>query len=298
LLASLVDAGLAVRTEHAGTTTYAAISPDVAIAGLVSGQVDAARRAEHAVPELMSQFWAARPTDSRNFVDIVTDRDSVLDRWYQLQRAAQHEVRGFDCPPYFADPVEPDPLELERLSEGVEYRVIYTDEVLQVPGRWHDLEAGIAAGEQARVAPQLPVKLTIFDDFAATLPMVGGSPVRDIDGAASSGGTSVRSVVVVHRSPMLDSLAALFEAYWQQAVPLVVGEGGVWTGAPAADNEEEERLVRLLAAGFGNDAIQRAMGLSASAVQRRVHELMERLGAKTRFQAGLMLGRISADHRS
>jgi DNA-binding NarL/FixJ family response regulator len=72
----------------------------------------------------------------------------------------------------------------------------------------------------------------------------------------------------------------------------------VWTGAHAADDPEEERLVRLLSAGFGNDAIQRAMGLSASTVQRRVHELLERLGAKTRFQAGLMLGRMSADHRS
>ena len=72
----------------------------------------------------------------------------------------------------------------------------------------------------------------------------------------------------------------------------------MWTGARAADDPEEERLVRLLAAGFGNDAIQRAMGLSASTVQRRVRELMERLGAKTRFQTGLMLGRMSAGHRS
>src|SRR5215510_8168668 len=105
-----------------------------------------------------------------------------------------------------ADPMEPDPLELERLAAGVAYRVIYAEEVLQVPGRWHDLEAGIAAGEQARVAPHLPVKLTLFDDFAATLPMAD---------TAAGNGTAARSVVVVHRSPMLDSLAALFEAYWQ-----------------------------------------------------------------------------------
>lgn len=298
VLASLVDAGLAVRTEHAGTTTYAAIAPDVAIAGLVRGRVDAARRAERAVPELMSEFWAARHADSRNFVDVVTDQDSIMDRWYQLQRATRYEVRGFDCPPYFADPMEPDPQELERLAAGVAYRVIYAEEVLQVPGRWHDLEAGIAAGEQARVAPHLPVKLTLFDDFAATLPMADSSPPGGAGGATAGGGAAARSVIVVHRSPMLDSLAALFEAYWQQALPLVAGEGRVWTGAPAADDPEEERLVRLLAAGFGNDSIQRAMGLSASTVQRRVHELMERLGAKTRFQAGLMLGRMSADNRS
>lgn len=284
VLTSLVDAGLAVRTEHNGDPAYAAISPDVAIAGLVRGRVDAARRAEHAVPELMSTFWAARHAESRDFVDVVTDQDSIMDRWYQLQRAARRQVRGFDCPPYFADPVEPDPLELERLAEGVAYRVIYAEEVLRVPGRWHDLEAGIEAGEQARVVPHLPVKLTLFDDFAATLPMAD---------MAAGDGTAARSVVVVHRSPMLDSLAALFEAYWQQAVPLVMARG-VPTTANPAEAADDERLIRLLAAGFGNDAIQRALGLSASTVQRRVHELMQRLGAKTRFQAGLMLGRMSA----
>jgi DNA-binding CsgD family transcriptional regulator len=179
----------------------------------------------------------------------------------------------------------------------VAYRVIYADEVLRVPGRWHDLEAGIAAGEQARVAPKLPVKLTLFDDFAATLPMADVSAPGG-PGATAGGGAGARSVIVVHRSPMLDSLAALFEAYWQQAVPLVAGAGHVWTDASATADPEEERLVRLLAAGFGNDAIQRAMGLSASTVQRRVHELLQRLGAKTRFQAGLMLGRMSAADRS
>jgi hypothetical protein len=59
--------------------------------------------AERAVPPLMSEFWAARHADSRNFVDVVTDQDSIMDRWYQLQRATRYEVRGFDCPPYFAE---------------------------------------------------------------------------------------------------------------------------------------------------------------------------------------------------
>jgi DNA-binding CsgD family transcriptional regulator len=284
VLASLVDAGLAVRT---GTDSYAAISPDVAIAGLVRGRVDAARRVEYVVPELMATFWEGRQADSRDFVDVVTDQDSIIDRWYQLQRAARQQVRGFDCPPYFADPVEPDPLELERLAQGVSYRVIYADEVLQVPGRWRDLEAGISAGEQARVIHRLPVKLTLFDDFAATLPMTDG-PALD--------GTMSKAVIVVHRSPMLDSLSALFESYWEQAVPLAFGSDGVPVTARSDEAVEETRLVRLLAAGFGNDHIQRVLGVSASTVQRRVHELMARLGAKTRFQAGLMLGRRSAGH--
>ncbi len=281
LLGGLVSLGLAVQADEGGTT-YAAISPDVAVGGLVRARIDAARNAEQSVPDLMAAFWRGRPARSGDFMDVVTDEHSITDRWYQLQRAAQREVRGFDCPPYFADPTDPDPIELERLRDGVAYRVIYADEVLQTPGRWQDIEAGVSAGEQARVMPRLPVKLTLFDDFAATLPVTG----------RAGAGAESKSVVVVHRSPMLDALSALFEAYWDRALPLAPGAAGMASSAAPAAVPDDVRLVRLLAAGFGNDAIQRALGVSASTVQRRVHELMERLGARTRFQAGLLLGRM------
>jgi DNA-binding NarL/FixJ family response regulator len=43
----------------------------------------------------------------------------------------------------------------------------------------------------------------------------------------------------------------------------------------------------LLAAGFKDDAIARQLALSSRTVGRRVAELMESLGARTRFQAGI-----------
>ncbi len=284
-LSGLVDLGFAVKADHEGTA-YAAISPDVAVAGLVRTRISAARIAEYGVPELMTKFWRGRPAQSRDFLDIVTDEHSITQRWYQLQEAAEREVRGFDCPPYFANPTDPDPMELKRLAAGVSYRVIYAEEVLRAPGRWRDLEVGISAGEQARVVQHLPAKLTLFDDLAATLPLIGRPGAAD---------DASKAVAVVHRSPMLDALSALFEAYWDQAVPLVLNAAGVPTKAAHMPSLDDARLIRLLAAGFGNDAIQRALGVSASTIQRRIHELMERLGAKTRFQAGLILGQMSAN---
>jgi hypothetical protein len=284
-LSGLVELGFAVKADREGTA-YAAISPDVAVAGLMRTRINAARSAEHAVPELMTEFWRGRSAPSRDFVDVVTDEHSITQRWYQLQAAAEHEVRGFDCPPYFADPTDPDPMELKRLAAGVSYRVIYAEEVLRAPGRWRDIEAGISAGEQARVVQRLPAKLTIFDDLAATLPLIG---------RPGTGDDASKAVVVVHRSPMLDALSALFEAYWNQAVPLILNAEGAPAKAAQLPSMDDDRLIRLLTAGFGNDAIQRALGVSASTVQRRIHELMERLGAKTRFQAGLILGQMSAN---
>jgi DNA-binding NarL/FixJ family response regulator len=75
------------------------------------------------------------------------------------------------------------------------------------------------------------------------------------------------------------------------AVPLVVTPAGEPAPAPGEVSPEETRLIRLLAAGLGDDAIRRALGVSPSTVHRRIHDLMRRLGATTRFQAGLQIAR-------
>jgi hypothetical protein len=272
VIASLVELGLA--TQLAGSPAlYTAIAPDVAIEGLARVRIDDARRVTQAIPALMDRFWRSLgDTGSVDFIEIVTSESTIVPRWRQLGNAVSKELRAFDCPPYFSDPLEPDSVELQRLADGISYRVIYAQNVVEVPGRWADLEAGIIAGEQARVLPDLPAKLTLFDDFAATLSM----PVGAAGGVA---------VIVVHRSPLLDALSALFEAYWQRAIPLGLDE------APSPPTRDDQ-LIRLLTAGLGDDAIQRALGVSASTVHRRVRALMHGLDARTRFQAGFQLGRL------
>ena len=79
-------------------------------------------------------------------------------------------------------------------------------------------------------------------------------------------------------------------------MPIVIGADGALGGEPPAQSAaDEDRLIRLLAAGLGDNAIQRALGVSASTVQRRVRGLMTRLGATSRFQAGLLIGRMKPD---
>jgi DNA-binding CsgD family transcriptional regulator len=278
VLRRLAEAGLITESASGSDPSYAAIAPDAAIPGLVRARVEQARRAEQAVPALMAAFWAGHHADSHQFIDVVDDPDTIVERWQQMQRAVCTQVRALDCPPYFGDPVEPDPVELERLRDGIAYRVIYAEEVLRAPGRWADIEAGIGVGEQAKLVPELPAKLTLFDDFAASLPINphAGRPT---------------AVAIVHPSPLLDCFAALFEMYWSMAVPLVVPPAGEPAPAPGEVSPEQTRLIRLLAAGLGDDAIRRALGVSPSTAHRRIHELMRRLGATTRFQAGLQIGR-------
>jgi len=54
------------------------------------------------------------------------------------------------------------------------------------------------------------------------------------------------------------------------------------------------QLVRLLAAGLGDSAIQRALGVSASTVHRRVRALMSGLVCADPLPGGFQLGRTAA----
>lgn len=49
----------------------------------------------------------------------------------------------------------------------------------------------------------------------------------------------------------------------------------------------DPRLLTMLSAGLKDEAIARQLAVSSRTVGRRVAELMDALGARTRFQAGL-----------
>ena len=88
----------------------------------------------------------------------------------------------------------------------------------------------------------------------------------------------VDSALVVHPCALLDALTEMFTLLWDQAVPVV---------AAAGQDQLDARMMTLLAAGFKDDAIARQLTLSSRTVGRRVAELMDMLGARTRFQAGV-----------
>ena len=84
------------------------------------------------------------------------------------------------------------------------------------------------------------------------------------------------------RAPALVALVrALFEEYWAQAVPLPLAAGA------ATDSSDEFRSVLdLLQMGMKDESIARQLGVSLRTVRRRIADLMDDLGASTRFQAG------------
>jgi len=59
---------------------------------------------------------------------------------------------------------------------------------------------------------------------------------------------------------------------------------------PAAASADD-RLLSLLATGLKDEAIARQLGVSLRTVHRRTSGLSESLGARTRFQAGVLAER-------
>jgi hypothetical protein len=116
--------------------------------------------------------------------------------------------------------------------------------------------------------------MLLVDDELAMLPTQTG---RTLD----------QGLLLVRRGALLDALSNLFEAVWVTALPLTM------TADPEPGGTDET-LVALLAAGLGDQAVARHLGIGLRTVQRRIQELMQSLHVATRFQAGVAVGRALA----
>jgi DNA-binding CsgD family transcriptional regulator/DNA-binding MarR family transcriptional regulator len=277
LLARLVRDGLAIRAAGR-PPTFTAAAPDVAVTALIQERehrLDAARSLVQRLTEAHRE--ALRISDPDIAVELLTDREDISAAVHRLTDGARREVRAFDRPPYVDRPGSNFATQLERLRTGVVHRVVYDRAAVAWPGRLEDdILPSVRTGEQARVRAVLPLKLVISDDRAAIIPF-----------SLAAGGHA--AAYLIHRSPMLTALEALFEAEWERAAPL--RDGGGQAKGPGPEDAATRELLLLLTSGSTDAAIARALGWSPRTTQRRIHRLMADLGASTRFQAAALAAR-------
>lgn len=150
----------------------------------------------------------------------------------------------------------------------VAMQTVWDSSVLKEPGAVEALAARDAGGEAQRFLAGLPISVIVVDH---TTCIVEWS--RDDPGPQGLLGHSPGAVTAGLR---------LFERFWDLATPMGRASSGVDL------DTRDATVLRLMAAGVADAGIARQTGLSQRTVERRVRHLMDRLGAQTRFQAGVL----------
>ncbi|WP_216210767.1 helix-turn-helix domain-containing protein [Amycolatopsis aidingensis] len=152
-------------------------------------------------------------------------------------------------------------------ARGRRIRKVYRPGALLDPSSAQHLRQIERAGARIRITQDELNETIIIDRRLAVL---AGDLV---DGA--------RSYSVITRPEVVQGVTSLFEAAWRAATDLA-GYDARFAELRAV----APRILELLAAGCKDEAAARTLGLGLRTYRRRVAELMDALGAESRFQAG------------
>ncbi|NEA35465.1 LuxR C-terminal-related transcriptional regulator [Streptomyces sp. SID13031] len=273
-LDGLVQAGLA-RRSGSDHSRFLPVPPDAGLEALTLRRESELKQARIEVLNAYDEFRRTVHNESTTHLIEVVTGSAIVERIHQIKGSAQREIQAIDTPPYYLG-AGPNQEEIEQLRRGVSYRIVYSPESVEVPGYLtENILPCVEAGEQARVLPDVPAKLTIIDGSIAFVSM----SVRDTD--------VNRSLLIIRPSSLLTALIGMFELCWRNALPLHASVG-------AEDDRLEpieRRLLALLATGAADDTIARTLGISRRTFFRYLERLMNRTGASTRFQLALHAAR-------
>lgn len=276
-----------VRHSPESPRRYFAAPPDLAIEALILKRQEAMQRARVTARALQEAAVTARQAGApEQMVELIATRDGERLVFEQLYLGATSEVVTLmRLPMRVSKMAPPYDLGLQRQTRdrGVRFRTLIDGDFLEAPGAVGYLHAEMAAGVEARTVPHLPFKLVMADRRVAIIPL----KLEQSDS----------HILVVRSSALLDALYALFEILWQRGTP--VGAPSAGRSAPVSDRlglgADSDALINLMTLGMNDKAIAAELSISLRTLERRVQALMKALGARTRFQAGFLLGRSAGE---
>ncbi|MFE5584405.1 LuxR C-terminal-related transcriptional regulator [Kitasatospora sp. NPDC056531] len=267
-----------VRPSHEQAGELHAVSPAVGMELLMARQqaelaaqklrIEASRAA---AAQLIAEFADLKPAASQNGVEQLTGLDEIRDRIAGLARGLRTEIMTF-APGgrHSPESIEASkPHDQDLLGRGVRMRTVYLDSVRNSQPTVAYVSWLEKLGGEVRTSPELPTRMIIFDRNAALIPV-------------SSEDTRSGAVVLTGQGT-LTALCALFENVWAAAQPLSGRASRDETGL----SPQEAAVVRLLSQGLTDEAIAKRLAVSARTARRQATDLMEQLGARSRFEFGV-----------
>ena len=266
---------LSLVTVRSPGRLYVPVNPDVALDALLSlEQAELSRRERQLLEARAELSRLVRHTDDKvspvREVRRIDDLDRVVEVLRELTARCYQEalnvLPGEPAPNVLADAAEHD---LAMLERGVRLRTLHTRCQLDNPPMLEYMRLMRRGGGQIRIADTLPHRLLIFDRTVSFLPV---DPRRPAAGA-----------LVVREPAITANLVMLFESLWAGAQEL---EEAVEAAVPAA-SELDRSVLMLMSSGVKDEAAARQLGISDRTYRRHVADILVRLGASSRFQAGV-----------
>ncbi|WP_370948696.1 LuxR C-terminal-related transcriptional regulator [Amycolatopsis sp. cg5] len=149
----------------------------------------------------------------------------------------------------------------DNFRHEVSYRILVPDRVRFTTGVSARLSMLSLAGATVRTLPTIPADTMVLDGSIAVVP---GSP---------------SGFAVLDLPDIAATAVELFARIWRTAVPF-------HSAPPTELSTRERELLHLLSAGCTDEAAAARLEVSVRTIRRTVADIMARLGARSRFQAG------------
>ena len=213
VLNTLMSRGLA-RDWPGPVTRYAATDPQAAVDRLLGVQRQALAGLENqsaSLADTLRETWVSGRAETAplDYVEVLRDPGLLGARFLDLQAEAEKQLLTFTKAPY-AMPSNQVGLEATRriIGAGGECRCIYEPAIFDSPDVLAETWEFINAGEDARVAQEVPMKLCLADGrralFSLTDPIAGGLTSTNI---------------LVEHVALAETLRTAFEAVWAVSEP-------------------------------------------------------------------------------
>ncbi|MEN3308416.1 MAG: hypothetical protein V7603_4618 [Micromonosporaceae bacterium] len=272
-----------VRPAPDGDGCWDTVGPECAVVDLIFEEEARLQRAQATLVKarekilglLPSYLDGLRQRTPSNAIDVVqADAGTVVKLLVEHFHAATTDVRVIDPAREVAAIRWLFPVAATN-AHGPAIRLVLDQAMRHDSAARRQLALLCDGGAQVRTTGRESRWLVVFDRRTALVPL-------------GERHEPVRGIAVVRNSAVVESLSAAFELLWDSAQSFAANGCG-----HDGDSSDELRLeiLRHLAAGKKDEVVARRLGLSVRTCRRHIAEVMERLGAESRFQAGVLAER-------
>ncbi|MFE1550291.1 LuxR C-terminal-related transcriptional regulator [Streptomyces sp. NPDC058718] len=265
--------------------TVAVIDPEIALLRLLHREreqlrehLDEADRAYDTLETLAGAFLRAGSLTREDAdVELLSDYRRIQQVLEDITDVIQHSLASMHLTSLRRE-VGERVLSRDRrqIENGVRVRAMYSEQACVSPEVAEHLRRRVEAGVEVRIASAVPMPLIIADEQFAVVPV---DPAEPAAGA------------VLARGPALvRSYLALYEHCWHTALPY--GDGSAPDLGGDGLSEQQRAALSMLASGMKDEKIARGLGVSLRTVSRMLSELMQEMGATSRFEAGVRAYRL------